>query len=488
MLTQTTFYLTVIFLSVLSNFGLAEKRIEFLDEVDTKDFTAPVVLVEGNGGGLYGTFNGKGDLPGDPLTAGGIFKLSPEGQFEILYRFKPLQDGITTAKKLIIDDQNNLYGVLSAIEGTFYKFTSTGKFHVLTKFPTQNCSAQGINGVIRASDGNFYGTSTSSINRNVDAVLFKITPTGEATTLHDFKSGGRLTPQGLLTESSDGYLYGVYAYTNPSTSRTHRAVVYKISLTGKLTVLHEFDWSESSKGGVGPLGHLIEGRDGRFYGVTVLGGQSRQSSTGGTIFSVNSQGDFEILHSFGVQPSMGHVPRVGLLQSRDGNFYGSTAHGGSVGNGTLYRIDTAGRFSTLHSFDESILSGTHARLYETSNGSIFGTVVSSSLQTRFFRLRETDSSFIRGDCNGDGETGEVADAVFILSANFLGGDQGQCKAACDVNGDGDITGLTDAIYLLSHNFLRGVPIPEPFTSCGQAMISTDRVLGCEEAPECANGL
>ena len=79
-----------------------------------------------------------------------------------------------------------------------------------------------------------------------------------------------------------------------------------------------------------------------------------------------------------------------------------------------------------------------------------------------------EQSFIRGDCDSDGRVaGQVTDAVFLLTYNFIGGTEPSCLAACDADGDGRVRGqLTDAIYLLTFNFLGG-PAPEaPFPDCG----------------------
>jgi hypothetical protein len=92
--------------------------------------------------------------------------------------------------------------------------------------------------------------------------------------------------------------------------------------------------------------------------------------------------------------------------------------------------------------------------------------------------------FLRGDCNDDGQVaGQVTDAVFLLTYNFVGGAEPSCLAACDINADGQVLGqVTDAVYLLSHNFLEGPPPPQPFPHCGAASVDTDAVLGCETQP------
>jgi ELWxxDGT repeat protein len=90
--------------------------------------------------------------------------------------------------------------------------------------------------------------------------------------------------------------------------------------------------------------------------------------------------------------------------------------------------------------------------------------------------------FLRADCSGDGETGGVTDAIFLLSYSFLGGEEPPCLAACDSNGDGKTGGVTDAIYLLGYNFLGTPPPPEPFPACGPPEVATDEALGCERPP------
>ena len=94
--------------------------------------------------------------------------------------------------------------------------------------------------------------------------------------------------------------------------------------------------------------------------------------------------------------------------------------------------------------------------------------------------------FRRGDCDGDGLTAGVADAVLLLNFNFLGREAPSCRAACDVNADGEIAGLVDAIFLLKHNFLGGVTPASPYPGCGQSALGSDTVLGCAEPPAQCN--
>ena len=73
----------------------------------------------------------------------------------------------------------------------------------------------------------------------------------------------------------------------------------------------------------------------------------------------------------------GASPRAALVQSSDGNFYGTTYTGGVVDFGTVFRITPTGTLNTLHSFctaqgcSDGI--GPMAGLVQGPNGLLYGT-------------------------------------------------------------------------------------------------------------------
>jgi uncharacterized repeat protein (TIGR03803 family) len=94
--------------------------------------------------------------------------------------------------------------------------------------------------------------------------------------------------------------------------------------------LHRFNGSD----GFGPQGGLVQGRDGAFYGTTVSGGANDE----GTVFRIRRSGRFTSLYSF-AGGSDGANPAAALLQAPTGNvFYGTTFRGGAEGLGTVYKI------------------------------------------------------------------------------------------------------------------------------------------------------
>jgi uncharacterized repeat protein (TIGR03803 family) len=80
----------------------------------------------------------------------------------------------------------------------------------------------------------------------------------------------------------------------------------------------------------GPRAELLEASDGYFYGTTTGGGSYDQ----GTIFKVNSSGDVTVIHSFtGVD---GAEPNGALIPGGNGKFYGTTSSGGESDLGTVF--------------------------------------------------------------------------------------------------------------------------------------------------------
>ena len=71
---------------------------------------------------------------------------------------------------------------------------------------------------------------------------------------------------------------------------------------------------------------------------------------------------------------------AGLLFASDGNLYGANSLGGTLGNGTLFRITTGGSFTKLFDFGTQFESGPQplATLVEHTNGIYYGVTDGSS--------------------------------------------------------------------------------------------------------------
>ena len=116
---------------------------------------------------------------------------------------------------------------------------------------------------------------------------------------------------------------------------------------------------------------LVQGADGRLYGVNSTGGRSDN----GTIFSLGTGGgNFETLNTF-TQSNQGTTPEGGIVQARDGNFYGTTTTGGNNGFGTLYQcIPSTGKLNIFTQFSNDNPGGTPLGTpVEGIDGYLYGT-------------------------------------------------------------------------------------------------------------------
>jgi uncharacterized repeat protein (TIGR03803 family) len=150
-----------------------------------------------------------------------------------------------------------------------------------------------------------------------------------------------------------------------------RGTVFKITLSSKLTTLHSFDDTD----GYFPEGALIQGTDGNFYGTTAAGGTKGL----GTVFRITPNGTLTTLYSFCLQTNCtdGEQPQAGLIQGTDGNLYGTTYTGGTKGSGTIFRITPSSTLTTIYHFcsQTNCTDGSNpiAALVQGTDGNFYGT-------------------------------------------------------------------------------------------------------------------
>jgi len=99
-----------------------------------------------------------------------------------------------------------------------------------------------------------------------------------------------------------------------------------------------------------PMAGLLLAKDGDLYGTTYEGGAYMKNSENGvgygTVFKISSDGKFSTLVSL----TTGTHPGGNLAQTEDGNFYGTTLQGGEHGDGTVFKMTPDGKIATLYSF------------------------------------------------------------------------------------------------------------------------------------------
>jgi uncharacterized repeat protein (TIGR03803 family) len=336
---------------------------------DSNDGASPFGgLILDQAGNLYGTtgYDGTGDciLLGSRVGCGTVYELSPPTQKggawteTVLYNFKGDTDGQLPVGDLVFDEQGNLYGA--------------------TQY------------------GGGYGSCNSSFYQHC-GTIFKLSPPktkgGKWTekVLHGFKGGkDGANPNGGLVFDSKGAIYGttfIGGYNCPHNSGQGCGTVFKLLPP---TVIRS-SWAESvlykfsgPPDGSGPAAGVIFGSSGPLYGTTANGGKS--GSGQGTVFQLvpgsNGRWREKVLYSFQFGND-GNEPRAGVILDAKGNLYGTSAGGGAVGGGTVFRLKPKDQvngwaFGVLYTF-----MGSPDGSYPASNlifdeaGNLYGTTQQS---------------------------------------------------------------------------------------------------------------
>jgi uncharacterized repeat protein (TIGR03803 family) len=242
-------------------------------------------------------------------------------------------------------------------QGVAFRITHDGALTVLHNFGSD--SSDGTypwGGLVQGQDGNFYGT-THDGGANGAGTVFRMTPEGEVTILHNFAlnqtpTGGARPNGQTLTWGRDGLLYGITSYNQDSVG--DYGTVFTISTDGVFNVLYRFQPTS----GYGPVAFLIQASDGNFYGTTQLGGTGERPA--GTVFQMTPDGTVSFLHEFHQSPresfriswggdDPGIFPTNDLVEAEDGVFY-STISGCTDGGDCIYRITRSGEFSNVYDF------------------------------------------------------------------------------------------------------------------------------------------
>jgi uncharacterized repeat protein (TIGR03803 family) len=302
--------------------------------------------------------------------------------FTTLATFNGANGGNPGVGSLVRGSDGNFYGTTigggANNQGTVFKVTPAGELSTLYSFCAQTNCTDGYAPeaeLVPGNDGNFYGTTSGGGGFLYYGTVFKITPAGALTTLHSFQgypTDGDL-PIAPLVQGSDGNFYGTTSSggSSPECGDPGCGTAFKITPAGELTTIYSFCAQRGCADGWLPWAGLMQASDGNFYGTTYRGGNDY-----GTAFKLAPAGVLTILYSFCAQGgcSDGGSPYAGLTHGADGNFYGTTTIGGTLGGyGTVYKMTPQGSLTTLHSFDGMDGGAPSGGLVQAPGGTFYGT-------------------------------------------------------------------------------------------------------------------
>ncbi len=295
-------------------------------------------------GNFYGVASGGGSSgtdfcqPGPEIFGcGTIFKLTPSGNFTLLYSFcggygcgSAPPDGADPRGRLVYAD-GYLYGTTQQgsvyngyyNSGTIFRISLSGAYEIVHNFTGCCGTGDGENpaaGLTLGSDGNLYGT-TQFGGTSGNGTVFKMTPTGTVTILYSFLSDdpNGTEPISALIEASNGYLYG----TCYSGGTDDAGTVFRISKTGAIKKLYDFVGTAGSY----PHAGVIQASDGNLYGTAGGGG----GDDSGSIYQLTLGGVATLEASF--TGASGWSPVGALVQGSDGRLYVTTQNGGGTNSG-----------------------------------------------------------------------------------------------------------------------------------------------------------
>ncbi|HZT43703.1 MAG TPA: choice-of-anchor tandem repeat GloVer-containing protein [Chthonomonadaceae bacterium] len=371
------------------------------------DGANPQSIIQGADGNFYGVAT-SGGVNG----SGTVFKITRDGHLALLHTFSALDSNGYNADgayplALIQGTDGNFYGValLGGTQGSccVFKITPQGNFTTLHSYAADGSDGEAPMDIVQGLDGNYYGV-TAGGGANGNGTIFKTTSDGNYTILYTFSAtdangnnADGTNPQSIL-QGAGGNLYGIAT----SGGANGNGTIFKITTKGNFNTIYTFSPLDSSgynADGANPQA-LIQAADGNLYGVATAGGTCGSC----TIFKITTAGHFTTLHSFAADGSDGDVP-MGIMEGIDGKFYGVTAAGGANDTGTVYEITSDGSFTTLYSFSSSGSNGNNA------DGSSPGSLIEDANSPTGFD--------IAANAGGANSTGTIAQVVHTPSHHAL---------------------------------------------------------------------
>ena len=410
-------------------------------------------LIAGNDGYLYGTASGGGTNNGNQFSFGTVFKISTGGSFTTLASLANT-NGAGPYAGLVIGNDNNFYGTTlvggDCGQGAVFKMSTNG---TLTEFAPflGSFGRWPKGGLTLGNDGKFYGTASSGGTNSGSGTIFNITTNGDFTSLISLNTYN--SPKTKLTLASDGSFYSVLI----------DGTVFRYTPDGQIQQLAYLGYNP-------PFSSLIQGSDEAFYG-------SSYGSSGGFIFKVLTNGFSTNLVSFA--NTNGSDPQGGVCIGKDGNFYGTTMHGGQTypgaynGSGTVFKLTTNGALTTLKVFrgtDYGDGAYPSAGLCMANDGSLYGTTYSGGNNTN------SNFPFSNGEVFKVATNGIVSNLASFAGtngalpeANLVAGSDGNLYGTTRYGGNGNTNSGLGTIFrvtpkgvitaLISFNRTNGTDIP-----------------------------
>ena len=135
-------------------------------------------------------------------------------------------------------------------------------------------------------------------------------------------------------------------------------------------VLHNF----SLPTGAQPVAGVIRDSAGNLYGTTANGGTVNL----GVVYKLDRTGRYTVLYNFAGGPD-GGVPEAGVIRDSAGNLYGTNFGGPGVNLGVVYELDAAGNYTVLYTFTGGADGANPNGVIRDSAGNLYGTTIADGI-------------------------------------------------------------------------------------------------------------
>jgi len=293
----------------------------FCSRANCADGASPEgALLQASNGKLYGETGIGGN--GVQFGMGTLFELTLQGKLTTIHTFcanyPDCSDGIGPTFGLIQGRNGNLYGTAAEgggvvndrtlLYGTVFELKLDGTLtsiysFCLSGYPSCPDGAYPVGQLVQATDGTFYG-ATNQGGTGPFGTIFKMTSSGQLTTIHAFQGTDGGFPSGIMQASNDAF----YGSTDYEGANGEGGTLFLLNSVG-FTTLYNFCSQSNCTDGSSPS-VLTQGTDGVFYGTTSTGGNLNACFGGcGTLFSLTDG-----LHAFvEASPNFGKAGRKVIL-------------------------------------------------------------------------------------------------------------------------------------------------------------------------------
>jgi uncharacterized repeat protein (TIGR03803 family) len=317
---------------------------------------------------------------------------SGQATFELIHRFE--RTATNPIGRLVEAPEGALYGMTTLGGryggGTIFALrpSENGSFstEIVHEFRAAVEGGYPWGSLILGRDGSFYGLAS----RNTDlgstpqgGSVFRLTLSGDLSVLHAFSGTEGHMPVWRLLEASDGNFYGCTCGATDST-------IFRLSPSGSFTALYRFSgrdvWDPPYQNGVCPVTELKEGADGFLYGEATYGGLAYYTFPAvpygpGTLFRIDPRDG--VLERFQVIRYLTDVeaaqPVGGLVARPGGAFIGTANDDLYFRRGSIFRYEPTGQVTIVHAFTGEDGARPYGGLFEAADGALYGTATQGGL-------------------------------------------------------------------------------------------------------------